>query len=149
RSDVQVEKWQEANTLRLIFEGVYKHAQVWVNGYHLGSRASGYAEFSFDMSDIFSYARDNALVIAVRADHTDLADSRLYNGSGITCQVRLENHQEIQLVENGTFFETSSCNDKKANIRITHEVLNNSDEAQEGVIRESLESCQKGKAITF
>jgi len=149
RAHVDLENWQEANTLRLIFEGVYKNAQVWVNGYHLGSRPSGYAEFSFDISDIFSYAPDNDLVIAVRVDHTDIADSRWYNGSGITRPVRLENHQEIQLVENGTFFETISCNDKKANIRITHEVLNNSDEAQEGVIRESLESCQKGKAITF
>ncbi|MFY8032458.1 MAG: sugar-binding domain-containing protein, partial [Devosia sp.] len=30
-----------AKHLRLVFGGVYKNAQVWVNGYHVGGRPSG------------------------------------------------------------------------------------------------------------
>lgn len=144
RAHVDLKELPLAPTLRLVFEGIYKKAQVWVNGYHLGSRPSGYAEFSFDLSEIIGLAQDDEFVIAVRVDHTDIADSRWYNGSGITRPVRLESHQEVQLAENGTFFETITCNDQEAMIRITHEIVNRSDYKQEGTIREDLQSCQTG-----
>src|SRR5688572_10878400 len=40
--------------VRLRFDGVYKNADVWVNGYHVGGRPSGFAEFSFDLTEILS-----------------------------------------------------------------------------------------------
>ena len=88
--------------VRLVFHGVYKNADVWVNGYHLGGRPSGYAEFSFDLTEILSYANDDDLVVSVRVEHTDISDSRWYNGSGITRRVELEVHEPVRVAEHGT-----------------------------------------------
>ena len=68
--------------VRLVFHGVYKNADVWVNGYHLGGRPSGYAQFSFDLTEILSYAPDDDLVVSVRVDHTDISDSPLVQRLG-------------------------------------------------------------------
>ncbi|RYH08604.1 MAG: beta-galactosidase, partial [Alphaproteobacteria bacterium] len=95
-----------AKHVRLVFHGVYKNAQVWVNGYHLGGRPSGYAEFSFDITEILSYANDGDLVVTVRVEHTDISDSRWYNGSGITRRVEIEVHEQVRLAEYGTAFTT-------------------------------------------
>ncbi len=92
--------------VRLVFHGVYKNAQVWVNGYHLGGRPSGYAEFSFDLTELLSYNPGDELVISVRVDHTDISDSRWYNGSGITRRVELEVHEPVRLREPGTTITT-------------------------------------------
>ena len=94
--------------VRLVFHGVYKNADVWVNGYHFGSRPSGYAEFSFDLTEVLSYPNDGELVVSVRVEHTDISDSRWYNGSGITRRVELEVHEPVRVAEYGTAFTTSS-----------------------------------------
>ena len=71
----------------LRFEGVYKHARVWINSYYLGQHAYGYTSFSFDVSD---FVRPGENVIALRAEHSEAADSRWYTGSGIQRPVELE-----------------------------------------------------------
>ena len=68
--------------VRLVFHGVYKNADVWVNGYHVGGRPSGYAEFSFDLTEILSYATSDDLVVSVRVEHTDISDSPLVQRLG-------------------------------------------------------------------
>ena len=70
----------------LRFDGVYKHAQVWVNSNYLGPHAYGYTPFSFDIS---AYVRPGENIIAVRVEHNDVADSRWYTGSGIYRDVSL------------------------------------------------------------
>ncbi len=67
-----------------------------MNGYHVGGRPSGCAEFSFDLTEILSYANGDDLVISVRVEHTDISDSRWYNGSGITRHVELEVHEPVR-----------------------------------------------------
>jgi len=83
--------------VRLAFHGAYKNADVWANGYHLGRRPSGHAAFSFDLTELLGYRADDELVISVRVDHSDLSDSRWYNGSGLTRQVELQVHEEVRL----------------------------------------------------
>jgi hypothetical protein len=63
------------------FDGVYKHSQVWCNGYYLGGRASGFCGFSLDITHCLHQSGDN--IIALKVDHRDFADSRWYTGSGI------------------------------------------------------------------
>lgn len=108
----------EDGVVRLVFEGVYKNADVWVNGYHLGGRPSGYARFSFDLTEILGYAPDDDLVVAVRVAHTDLSDSRWYNGAGITRAVRLQMHQPVHVREHGTVVTTESATAEHAVVRV-------------------------------
>ena len=135
----------EGERVRLVFHGVYKNADVWVNGYHLGSRASGYAEFSFDLTEILSYARDDDLVISVRVDHTDISDSRWYNGSGITRAVALEVHPEVGLAEHGTTFTTKVADRASATVRITQALVNHSAESRLLGLRHDLRSLSTGQ----
>ena len=100
---------RDGQHVRLVFHGVYKNADVWVNGYHLGGRPSGHAQFSFDLTEILSYAPDDDLVVSVRVDHTDISDSRWYNGSGITRRVEIQVHEQVRVREHGTVFTTLSA----------------------------------------
>ena len=68
---------EAAQPTRLLFEGVYKHARVWINSYYLGNHAYGYTSFSYDVTP---YLRAGENVIAVRVEHEDVADSRWFTG---------------------------------------------------------------------
>src|ERR1035438_6347928 len=63
------------------FDGVYRDSIVWVNGPLLGSRPYGYATFDYDLTPHLHLGGSN--VLSVRVDHSVLADSRWYPGSGI------------------------------------------------------------------
>ncbi|GAA2608413.1 glycoside hydrolase family 2 TIM barrel-domain containing protein [Paractinoplanes durhamensis] len=110
--------------LRLVFHGVYKNADVWVNGYHLGARPSGWARFSFDLTEILGYAPGDDLVVAVRVDRTEVSDSRWYNGAGLTRQVDLEIREAVHLAEHGTTIETINTD---ACVRLRQTVVNDGD----------------------
>ncbi len=131
--------------VRLVFHGVYKNADVWVNGYHLGRRPSGYAQFSFDLSEIVSLANNDDLVVSVRVEHTDISDSRWYNGSGINRQVELVVEDKVRLAEYGTTFATLTASAKAATIRIAHKLLNETPEPVTVRSRHELRSLTSGR----
>ncbi|WP_055048342.1 glycoside hydrolase family 2 [Devosia sp. A16] len=135
--------------VRLKFHGVYKNARVWVNGYHVGGRPSGYAEFSFDLTEILSYANSDDLVISVRVEHTDISDSRWYNGSGINRRVVLELHQPVRIAEYGTRFETLSADPAEATVRVTRTLVNGTATAVKVAVRHELRALSSGRSITF
>lgn len=135
----------EAAHLRLVFHGVYKNARVWVNGYHLGGRASGHAEFSFDLTEIAAYAAVPDLVVAVRVDHSDISDSRWYNGSGLTRGAELQLHGSVRLRHRGTAFATLAADDRMARVRVAHTV--EGDVEADVVVRSTLRSLSDGRVV--
>ena len=49
------------------FDGVMEKNDVWINGFHLGQRPSGYVSFAYELTEHLNFdGRDN--VIVVRAD---------------------------------------------------------------------------------
>ncbi|WP_146395270.1 sugar-binding domain-containing protein [Planctomycetes bacterium CA13] len=50
------------------FDGVFRDAKVFCNGFYLGTEPSGYIPFRFDLTDYLNFGGDN--VIAVRVDAT-------------------------------------------------------------------------------
>ena len=42
----------QGKAIRLVFDGVYKNSQVWVNSYYQGKHPYGYTGFSYDISGI-------------------------------------------------------------------------------------------------
>lgn len=64
----------------LLFEGVYRNAEVFVNGEKIGSHKYGYTEFSFDISAAVQDGENN---IEVTVDNTLVPNCRWYSGSGI------------------------------------------------------------------
>lgn len=113
--------------VRLVFHGVQRGARVWVNGYHVGGRPSGYAEFAFDLTEICSYAPDDDLAISVRVDHTDVSDSRWYDGSGINRRVELRISDPIAVAPHGTEFATLDADADAATVRVRQTLENHTD----------------------
>jgi len=62
------------------FDGVFRQADVFFNGFYLGTNFSGYAPFRFDVTDFLAYGAKNA--IAVRVD-ASAGEGWFYEGAGL------------------------------------------------------------------
>ncbi len=115
RKHFQLTEEEASRRVRLCFQGVYKHARVWINSNYLGSHAYGYTSFSFDISE---FVRPGENVIAVRVEHEDVADSRWYTGSGIDRHVSLTMTDPVCFDENGVYAVTEKADAESATLRI-------------------------------
>lgn len=116
----------QGKKIRIVFDGIYKNSQVWCNSYYLGKRPSGYTTFSYDLTPFLGFGKEENQ-ISVKVTHTDLADSRWFTGSGITRNVSLVVEEEVHPVEYGIFFTVKSADSKKAELKIRHSVVNDTD----------------------
>jgi beta-galactosidase len=62
------------------FDGAFRSALVFLNGYFIGRNDNGYAPFSFDVSDFLNYGGKNFLVVRMDAS---FGDGWFYEGAGI------------------------------------------------------------------
>lgn len=106
--------------VRITFNGVYKHARVWINSNYLGERPYGYATFTHDIT---AFVRPGENVLCVRVEHNEVADSRWFTGSGIYRDVLLEISDPICFAVDGIFACTLSADEEKARISIRYETL--------------------------
>ena len=116
----------------LYFEGIYNHAEVYVNGQLVGMRPSGFASVLYNITPYLYIGEDGrANTIAVRVDHSEEADSRWYTGSGINRNVWLVTAPEVHLAQWGTAYRLKSIDKKKAVVEVdvetTDERLKTSD----------------------
>ncbi len=100
----------------IYFEGVYNRSSVYLNGHLLGERPSGYASFLYDLTPYLNREGDN--VLAVRVDHSRIADSRFYTGSGIYRSVWLVSAGETHFALWGVGYATRSLTDRQAVVAV-------------------------------
>ncbi len=105
RKSLIVQEADRAKRFVLEFEGVYKDAQVSVNGRVLGTHPYGYTSFAFDLSDdlIFDGKTENIIEVTVK---NTLPSSRWYSGSGIYRDVRLTVTEPQYIARGGVRIET-------------------------------------------
>ena len=115
RKHFELNEAEASGRVRITFQGVYKHARVWINSNYLGQHAYGYTSFSFDISE---FVRSGENVVAVRVEHDDVADSRWYTGSGIDRHVILSLSDRVCFEEHGIYAVTEQADGNKAEIRI-------------------------------
>ncbi len=84
----------------LQFDGIFRDARIWVNGFYLGSEPSGYTTQVYDISEYLNYGGEN--VVAVRADAT-LEEGWFYEGAGIYRNVWLDMSDPLHIAPFGTF----------------------------------------------
>jgi beta-galactosidase len=108
----------------LEFDGVYRDSDVWINGHHLGHRPYGYSSFEYDLTPYLKVASVN--VVAVRVDHSEVADSRFYTGSGIYRHVWLTLTEPVHVAHWGTFVHTPVVQDSEALVSVETCVVNES-----------------------
>ena len=86
--------------LMLRFDGIFRSAQVWLNGFYMGTEPSGYATQVYDITPYVKYGKEN--LICVRVDAT-LEEGWFYEGAGIYRDVWLEKMAEVSVAPFGTF----------------------------------------------
>ena len=100
----------------IYFEGVYNRSSVWLNGHLLGERPNGYISFVYDLSPWLR--RDGQNTLAVRVDHSRIADSRFYTGSGIYRDVWLVQAGPVHFAQWGVAYRAKSLTDRQAVIAV-------------------------------
>ena len=118
------------------FDGVMANSDVWINGFHLGHRPSGYVSFSYELTSHVQFGGDN--VLAVRADTSEQPASRWYTGAGIYRHVRLVFAEPVHILENGVFIHTPDVSATQATVSVETSVTNATEASQVIAVRTRL-----------
>ena len=122
-----------ADLVKLHFEGVYQHAEVFINGQKAGQHAYGYTPFTVDVTPyLYKDKRQNEVVVKV--DNSQQPNCRWYSGSGIYRHVWLLTMPKVHIAENGVFVTTTEVSAEKAKVKVEVEVENESDGACQAMV---------------
>ncbi|MFI2856589.1 beta-galactosidase GalA [Paenibacillus sp. JSM ZJ436] len=133
RKAFQLTKEDDGLCLSLEFDGVYRNCSVWLNGHFIGRHLSGYASFSFDITDVACYEGPNVVAVYVDASENE---GWWYEGGGIYRDVRLVKTASLHIPQWGTFVQTELHSDySSALITIQTEIQYSDEDAV------SLELC--------
>ena len=86
--------------IALQFDGIFRNAQVWFNGFWMGVEPSGYATQVYDVTEYVNYGGEN--LICVRADAT-FEEGWFYEGAGIYRDAWLVKTAAVSVAPFGTF----------------------------------------------
>jgi hypothetical protein len=87
RRKFELPKEDEGKRIWLTFDGVFRDATVWVNGWCMRHHEGGYYTFREDITDVLHFGRSNT--ISVRVDATKF-EGWFYEGAGIYRHVWLD-----------------------------------------------------------
>ncbi|HEY0354758.1 MAG TPA: beta galactosidase jelly roll domain-containing protein, partial [Flavisolibacter sp.] len=107
---------------QLEFDGVFRNAHFWINGFYLGNNQSGYIGVAYDITDYINYDRQN--LITVRVDATQY-EGWFYEGAGIYRHVWLNQYNNLHIAHDGLFVHTS-VKAGHATIQVETEIENQS-----------------------
>lgn len=100
----------------LEFEGVYRKAEVWLNGEKLMFRPYGYTNFYVDISEKIKPGVENELKVIAR--NADQPNSRWYSGAGIYRPVTLWVAEKEHILLNGVCIRTISAEPARVEITV-------------------------------
>ena len=125
--------WRERK-VSVEFEGVYRNAEVWLNGHELGVHPYGYTTFHFDLTPYLRFG-DKANVLAVRVDNSTHRHTRWYSGSGIYRHVWLIATHPVHVAQWGLSVTTPVVSEQEATVRVVTTVCNDSGTDQDIAVR--------------
>ncbi len=121
RKHFSVDKSKSNKRFEIQFDGIYRNAEIWLNGFYVGTNFSGYVGNSYDVTDYINFEGDNVLVIRVDATQYE---GWFYEGAGIYRHVWLHITDKIFIPQDGVFVH-ADVNDKKATVTVETTVQNN------------------------
>src|SRR6201987_770139 len=86
------------------FDGAFRSALVFLNGYFIGRNDNGYAPFRFDLTDFLNYGGRNFLVVRMDAS---FGDGWFYEGAGIYRHVWLTKTSAVHLEHCDSYVRTT------------------------------------------
>src|SRR6266498_2627258 len=107
RKHFAVSRKDSGQRFQIQFDGVFRNANFWINGFYLGNNLSGYVGTSYDITDYVNYDHENVLV--VRVDATQY-EGWFYEGAGIYRHVWLNQYNNVHIAQDGIFVYTRAQN---------------------------------------
>lgn len=95
-----VDKADLGQHFELQFDGIFRDARIWVNGFYVGGEQSGYIPQVFDITEYLNYGDSN--LVCVRVD-ASLEEGWFYEGAGIYRHVWLNRTPPVHVKTYGTF----------------------------------------------
>ncbi len=120
RKHFTVSKADSGQHFELQFDGIFRDALIWINGFYVGNNKSGYRGVSFDIANYLQYDRDN--VVSVRVDASQY-EGWFYEGAGIYRHVWLNQYNNVHISTDGVFVYSKVTN-KNALVSIETTVQN-------------------------
>lgn len=120
--------------IMLQFDGIFRDARVWFNGFYMGTEPSGYATQVYDITEYVNYGGEN--LICVRADAT-LEEGWFYEGAGIYRDAWLIKTPAVSVAPFGTFVY-ADIQEPNTVINIETEVFNSSLETKQCQVHHQL-----------
>lgn len=147
RKNISIPKEDLGKHIAIQFDGIFRNAQVWFNGFYMGTEPSGYATQVYDVTEYVNYGGEN--LICVRADAT-LEEGWFYEGAGIYRDAWLLKSASVSVAPFGTFvFADIKKPYDTTVVHVKTEVNNHSLESQQCSVEQRLldaEGKQVGKA---
>src|SRR5215469_12096526 len=94
RHTFDIPKEDSGRRIAVEFDGAFRSALVFLNGYFIGRNDNGYAPFCFDLSDFVNYDGKNYLMVRMDAS---FGDGWFYEGAGIYRHVWLTKTDALHL----------------------------------------------------
>jgi beta-galactosidase len=122
RKHFNTDKADSDKRFEIQFDGIFRNATIWVNGFYVGTNFSGYVGKSYDITDYISFDKENVLVVRVDATQSE---GWFYEGAGIYRHVWLNTSSAVRIPEDGLFVH-AAVNGKNATVTIETEIENKS-----------------------
>ncbi len=118
-------KTPDGDMVRLLFEGVYQRAEVFVNGKKAGQHAYGYTPFTVDMTPYLYKNKKQDNEVVVKVDNSLQPNCRWYSGSGIYRHVWLQALPAVAFEHDKLMVHTVKASSEAATVRVTLDYGNN------------------------
>lgn len=120
RKHFTIAKADSGKRFQVQFDGIFRDASIWLNGFYLGNNQSGYVGVEYDITDYVNFGKDNILV--VRADASQY-EGWFYEGAGIYRHVWLNQYNNLNIPKDGVFVH-SAVDGKDATITVETSIVN-------------------------
>lgn len=148
RCSFHLDEKYRGKQISIVFDGVYKNSQVWLNSYYKGSWPYGYTTFCYDITENVCFGEEENL-ICVKVNHTDIADSRWFTGSGITRKVSLVIEDIVHPITDGIYFQTPNVSSNKASIQISNTIFNSTSNDKQVFVKNILKDKNQLEVLSI
>ena len=100
RKHFKIAKTDSGGRFQIQFDGIFRNANIWLNGFFIGNNMSGYTGAAYDLTDYINYDRDN--VIAIRVDASQY-EGWFYEGAGIYRHAWLNQYNNVHITDGGQY----------------------------------------------
>ena len=101
RKHFAIAKSDSGHRFQIQFDGVFRNANFWLNGFYLGNNLSGYIGKSLRHYRLSQFDHENVLVVRVDASQYE---GWFYEGAGIYRHVWLNQYNNTHIAQDGCLF---------------------------------------------